>query len=122
MPRYIGKCTKCGELHPYHTSIKDRNHCPEWCTCGGTIKRDEEAELASRGHGGSKKWVTDNPRWSLSMGVPASQVDEFRKRFPDSIYSDDGRLLVKNQKHKHKQAKERNMVALDDNTSKAWFR
>lgn len=61
---------------------------------------------------GKKKQVTENERWSISMGCPPSQVEEFRKRYPNSVYRDDGRLLVKNYKHKLKQGKERGMVEL----------
>ncbi len=111
MPEYMGKCTNCYKLHRYHSTIKDRDHCPEWCECGGTITRNVEAELESSRS--TKKWVTDNERWSISMGVPASQVAEFRKRFPNSTYNDRGDLLVKSRKDKLRQMKERDFVELD---------
>jgi hypothetical protein len=91
-------------------TISGRNkiECPE---CGNDCERDVEYELNS---GGELNAVTDNPRWSLSMGVPPSQVDVFRKRFPNSTYDDRGRLLVKNRKDKLRQARERGMCELDN--------
>ena len=59
---------------------------------------------------GKKKQVTENERWSISMGCPPSQVAEMRKRFPNSTYDDRGRLLVKNRRDKLRQMKERGMV------------
>lgn len=52
----------------------------------------------------------ENIRWSTSMGVPAGQVNDFRKRFPDSVYSSDGRLQVKSRAHKKKLMKERGFI------------
>lgn len=69
-----------------------------------------EYELAVFGTG---EVITDHPRWSISMGVPASQVEEFRKRFPNSIYDDRGRLLIRNRRHKLKEAAQRGFVELD---------
>lgn len=109
MPFYTASC-KCGKIFQYISTIASRNN-PVECKCGSTAKRDVEAELAV---GSRTKWVSDNPRWSIAAGVPASQVAEFRKRFPDSTYSDDGHLLIKNRKHKLKEMKARGMVELDN--------
>ena len=107
MPSYTASC-KCGRIFQYISTISARND-PVECECGSTANRDVEAELNV---GKRTKWVSDNPRWSLSMGVPPSQVNEFRKRFPNSVYDNRGRLLVKNRKDKLKQAKERGFVEL----------
>lgn len=96
-----------------------KRHTTDCSKCEGKADRDMDAELTP--HKGCK-WVTENERWSRSMGVPPSQVAEFRKRFPDSVYHDDGRLLNKGRQHKLKQAKERDMIELNDSTCKAWFR
>jgi len=53
---------------------------------------------------------SENERWSTSMGVPENQVNDFRKRFPNSTYSDDGRLLIKNRPDKLRQMKERGFI------------
>ena len=90
--------------------ISERNK-PVACECGSMAKRDTKVEFAPRAP--SHKWITDNERWSLSMGVPQASLAEYRDRFPNSIYNDKGRLLVKNRKDKLRQAKERNMTELE---------
>ena len=118
MPTYTYRCNDCDTIFQDSALIANRNK-PTECECGGAADRDVEAELA--GSSGCQV-ITDNEHWSLSMGVPVSQVAEFRKKFPDSTYHDDGRLLVKNQKHKRKQGAERGMAELDHDSCKAYFR
>lgn len=108
MPEFTASC-KCGRIFRYISTISARNE-PVECECGSMADRDIEAELAV---GSRNKWVSDNPRWSISMGVPPGQVNEFRKRFPNSAYDNRGRLLVKNRKDKLRQMKERDFCELD---------
>lgn len=118
MPWFTYKCKKCSEIFRDYQTIANRN-TPTTCQCGGKAYRDVKAELSPRA---GRKWITDNGRWSIAMGVPQIQVEEFRKRFPDSIYNDKGHLWIEGRKDKLKKAKERQMIELDDNASKAWFR
>lgn len=108
MPSFVAKC-KCGKIFRYMSTISSRNE-PIECECGLMANRNVEAELNV---GSRKKWVGDNPRFSISMGVPPSQVNEFRKRFPESTYDNRGRLLIKNRKHKLQEMKRRDFVELD---------
>jgi len=62
---------------------------------------------------GANLYEKGNIRWSTSMGVPANQVEQFRERFPDSVYSPDGRLQVKSRAHKKKLMAERGFVEYD---------
>lgn len=71
-----------------------------------TFLKESGAEINSR-------WGANHPRWSTSMGVPAGQVNDFRKRFPGSTYSNDGRLLIKNRTDKKRQMAERFMYEQD---------
>jgi hypothetical protein len=48
------------------------------------------------------------------MGVPPGQVDEFRKRFPNSTYNDKGDVWVGNLRDKRRQQKERGMISHND--------
>jgi len=109
MPEYVYSCKDCGKTFSSMSSIAARNE-PVECDCGSMAERDVEAELSPKQHG--TKWITENERWSISMGVPPSQVDEFRKKYPNSTYDDRGRLLIKNRKDKLRQAKERDFVEL----------
>jgi hypothetical protein len=59
---------------------------------------------------GANLYEKGNERWSTSMGVPAIQVNDFRKRFPGSTYSDDGRLLIKSRSDKKRQMAERGFI------------
>ena len=118
MPEYVYRCPDCDTVFRDSALIANRNE-PTDCECGGKADRDVEAELAPRS---GRKWITENERWSRSMGVPRNQVVEFRKRFPNSTYNDDGRLLIKSRSDKKRQAKERDFIELNDDTSKAYFR
>lgn len=113
IPSYVAKCGSCGAVFPYFSTIAERWELVPCEACGAMASRNEEEELASVKV--SHKWITDNERWSVSMGVPRKQVEEFRKRFPKSTYDDNGRLLIKNRKDKLRQAKERGFVELDSN-------
>ena len=108
MPLYGYCCPECGSFKSINTIAgRHMTECPE---CGQPSPRDVVFEFADCE---GPQVITDHLRWSISMGVPASQVQEFRKRFPDSVYSDDGRLLIKNRKHKLEEAKRRGFVELD---------
>ncbi|HEC66924.1 MAG TPA: hypothetical protein ENI23_16740 [bacterium] len=110
MSEYMASCKYCGKSFRFMSTISDRNK-PVECECGSMAKRDLKVEFAPRGV--RHKWVSENERWSRSMGVPPSQVATFRKRFPNSIYRDDGRLLIKSRSDKLRQCKERDMCELD---------
>ena len=118
MPEYGYRCRDCNTVFRDLNTIANRSTTD--CECGGTADRDLDAELAQSSS--SPKWVTENERWSRSMGVPVKQLAEFRKKYPHHVYNDKGHLLVKGRKHKLKQAKERGFVELDTSDSKAWFR
>jgi putative FmdB family regulatory protein len=106
MPSYGYHCSRCGNFDSINTiANRNKTECPK---CGRVCERDIEYELSCS----DIQAVTDHPRWSVSMGVPVSQVEEFRKRFPDSIYDNRGRLLIKNRKHKLQEADRRDFVEL----------
>ena len=112
MPTYGYRCEKCDLVFRDLNTISNRATTD--CECGGKANRDMDAELAlSRGH--SPKWVTENERWSRSMGVPIKQLAQFRKKYPHSTYDNKGRLLIKSRSDKMRQAKEREFVELNDN-------
>lgn len=112
MPSYIAKCKGCGEVFRYSSTIAKRNDPLDCWSCNSVAVRDIKAEFAAVGD--RRKWVTDNERWSLSMGVPVAQLDEFRKRFPNSTYDSKGKLLIKNRKHKLDEMRKRDFVELDN--------
>lgn len=119
MPFYSYRCRKCDTMFRDLGTISKRHTAV--CECGGKADFDMDADLAhARGKGA--KQVTENERWSRSMGVPVKQLAEFRKKYPHHVYNDKGHLLIKGRKHKLKTAKERGFVELNDDTSKAWFR
>ncbi len=122
MPTYGYRCEKCDLVFRDLNTISNRatTDCEDE-NCGGKANRDMDAELMLS-RGSQSKWVTENERWSRSMGVPVKQLAEFRKKYPHHVYNDKGLLLVKGRKHKLKQGKERGFTELDDDTSKAWFR
>ena len=44
--------------------------------------------------------LVHNERWSESMGVVPNQIAEAERTFPGSEYDSEGRLRIKNRKHK----------------------
>lgn len=108
MPYYTAKCLGCKKVFQYISTIAKRNE-PVKCECGWVANRDIEEELAP---GPMVKLVAGNERWSLSMGVPVSQIEKFKKLYPGSTYDSKGRLLIKDRKDKLRQAKERGFVEL----------
>lgn len=84
--------------------------CPD---CNGKWYRLTFCKDEVRENKGVNWYEKDNERWSTSMGVPANQVEQFSKRFPNSTYSKDGRLLIKNRADKKRQMSERFMVEYD---------
>lgn len=109
MPEYVATCV-CGKTFKYISTITSRH--TSVCECGRSAYRDIDAELASVGE--RKKWVTENNRWSRSMGVPPASLAEYRKKFPNSVYDDSGKLLIKDRKDKLRQMKERDFIELDN--------
>lgn len=57
--------------------------------------------------------LVDRERWSDSMGVNPRQIPEAVRTFPGSVYDSEGRLLIKNRKHKLFEAKRRGLTELD---------
>jgi len=94
----------------YYDENSDPSVCPE---CDGKCYRLTFCKDEVRTNKGVNWYEKDNPRWSTSMGVPAGQVKQFSKRFPNSTYSPDGRLLIKNRADKKRQMKERFMYEQD---------
>lgn len=96
------------------TGYRDPDACLE---CGGPTKH-KLVEKGSENDPATSKTefvniaYSENERWSISMGVPANQVNDFRKRFPNSTYNDRGDLLIKNRPDKLRQANERGMTEL----------
>ena len=111
MPTYGYRCEKCDLVFRDLNTISNRATTD--CECGGKANRDMDAELALS-RGSRHKWVTENERWSRSMGVPTKQLAEFRKKYPNSTYNDKGHLLIKSRSDKMRQAKERGFVELSD--------
>lgn len=111
IPEYSYRCRECNAVFRDVNTIGKRRSSN--CECGGKANRDIDAELA-HARGSRVKQITENERWSRSMGVPRKQLAEFRKRFPNSTYDNDGRLLIKSRSDKKRQMKERGFVELND--------
>lgn len=103
----IYECTSCHFKKEMELGKSLMVNCPECgsksCRVRYSPKNDIKSEFANICY-------DDNERWSIAMGVPAHQVDEFRRRFPNSTYRDDGALLVKNRPDKLRQIRERGFI------------
>jgi putative FmdB family regulatory protein len=115
MPTYGYRCEKCDLVFRDLNTISNRatTDCEDE-NCDGKANRDMDAELALS-RGSQHKWITENERWSMSMGVPQASLAEYRKKFPNSVYNDKGDLLIKSRSDKKRQMAERGFCELDDN-------
>lgn len=113
IPEYTYRCRKCDAVFQDLNTISKRATTD--CKCGSKADRDWDAELAHPVSRTRPKWITENERWSRSMGVPVKQLTEFRKRYPHSTYDGKGRLLIKSRSDKKRQMRERGFVELNDN-------
>lgn len=115
------KCTVCGKhqkatYDERQTGYRDPDACLK---CGGPTKHKLVGKGSENDPAVSKaEFVNiayaENERWSESMGVPSNQVEQFRKHYPNSTYSDDGKLLIRNRPDKLRQMKERGFTELGD--------
>ena len=115
MPTYGYRCEKCDLVFRDLVTISKRDN-PVDCedeNCDGKANRDMDAEL-SLSSGSRHKWITENERWSMSMGVPPASLAEYRKKFPNSTYNDKGDLLIKSRSDKKRQMAERGFCELND--------
>lgn len=96
---------KACNFEQYFLDEDDPDICP---VCDSKWYRITFCKDKVRGHG----WYPgkNKERWSTSMGVPANQVKQFSERFPNSTYSPDGRLLIKNRADKKRQMAERGFI------------
>lgn len=108
--RYSYKCDRCGYIFDEHRPAARRNDAAKCPECLGPAGRSFKETIKDSKIDATMK---ENERWSISMGVPPSQVNEFRRRFPTSTYDDRGRLLIKNREHKKAEMKRRNFIELD---------
>lgn len=105
------ECKNCScNFEQYYEDGNSPAICPN---CDSKWYRLTFCKDEVRDNKGVNWYEKDNPRWSTSMGVPANQVEQFRRRFPNSTYSDDGKLLIKNRADKKRQMKERGFVEYD---------
>lgn len=65
------------------------------------------------GIGRKRGYIAENPRWSDSLGCTPEEIPEFKKLYPGSEYSPDGRLLIKNRAHKKFEMRRRGYAELD---------
>ena len=114
MPQYTAKCKKCGRVFEYLSTISARNE-PVECDCGAMAQRNVEAELNSETN--TPLIVGDKERWSWSMAVPAPQREEYKKRFPNHVLDEHGRVLIKNRKDKLQKMKDRGFEEWDEKES-----
>jgi len=82
------RCEGCGEIVKTHKIIFKKHHNP---------KRTNYVDVM----------MDDRPRWSDAMGINPEQLPDFLKRYPDSTYDSEGRLLIKNRAHKIKEMSRR---------------
>lgn len=105
MPIYVYKC-ECGNTIEDFLSTYNPKKTAVCANCGKNANRSFSSERKNTD-------LVNNERWSESMGVMPEQVPEAMTTFPGSTYDSEGRLLIKNRKHKLFEAKRRGYAELD---------
>lgn len=103
MPFYCYRCTACNKLIEDFQSIPEPRPtitCPD-CQYPAVRSYMDEAKNTD---------LVDNPRWSEAMGCMPHEVPERMRQFPGSVYDSEGRLLIRNRKHKLEEMKRRGFV------------
>ena len=99
MPIYTWKCD-CGREQEVVRPMKDYDK-PVVCECGQDMQRIISLPSTD---------MVNNVRYSNSMGVNPKRIAEMERRYPDSRYTPDGRLIVNSRKDKMKKLKQRGLV------------
>jgi len=104
MPIYCYRCPDghLSEIFEFSPGAKPGIKCNY---CGKPAKRSLSDEQVNTD-------CVSRERWSDAMGINPDQIADFRKAYPDSVYDNEGRLLVKSRAHKKKLMKERGYVEL----------
>ena len=105
MPIYVYKC-ECGNVIEDFVPIYRPKSAVTCSVCNKSAKRSISSEHVNTD-------LVDNERWSESMGVMPEQIPEAMRTFPGSVYDREGRLLIKNRKHKLEEMRRRGYVELD---------
>lgn len=105
MPIYRYCCEKNHEAEEFcHiTDIQEKIKCS---TCGSWAFRQFRS-------GPFNTDIGHKERYSESMGVNPEQIDLAKKTFPGSEYTPDGRLIIKNRRHKLYEAKRRGYAEIE---------
>lgn len=113
MPVYCYKCAVCGlERDVFKHNCPTPGHFVRAgrfvrCRgCGGVAKRHYLGEQKNTD-------LVDRERFSDSMGINPDQLELAKKTFPDSEYDSEGRLKIKNRKHKLYEMKRRGYIEYD---------
>ncbi len=106
MPLYAFKCS-CGKTEEvFRPMSKSDDPCP--CpACGAVMARDIVTE-----HGSSRN--ADAPEYlSEALGVHPNQIAEARRMFPHHEFASDGRMIIRNYKHRQRVMKDLGFVEYD---------
>lgn len=77
MPVYCFICSECGETVEAVRAMKDSS-LPQICACGNKMRRDFAAQGTNAGN---KEY--GKTKWSDSLAISPSQVEEHKRLFPD---------------------------------------
>ena len=106
MPLYTYRCLQCDEVFDEPRRIAERDDATKCQHCDGIATRDTGAEIrtCAKGRSASVVWLSD------AMGCLPEEVPEFKKVFPGSEYTPDGRLVMRGLKHRDAEIKRRGLV------------
>jgi putative FmdB family regulatory protein len=106
MPTYTFHCSNCHDIFDEMRTIPTRSNPAECPTCHYEAHRDLQAEwkTGTRNKGECLIW------YSESMGCQPHEVEEFKKSFPGSEYTPDGRLVCRGLKHREAELKRRGYI------------
>jgi len=98
MPVYEYRCAECGQITTRFESIHSNRK---------TVKCDKCGKKAVRIVSLPNTDLKENIRFSVSMGVDPSQIENAERAWPGSKYDKQGRLIIRNRKEKLERLRQR---------------
>lgn len=102
-------CSCCDFVEGY-TNDDEPMECPKCGSKWYTLHFGKKQEDRSVNIDGTSR---GNERLSSSLGCNPNEINKFKKMYPGSEYTPDGRLVIKSRQHKKYEMKRRGYAELD---------
>ena len=102
------ECRQCSFVNGYEDNTP--MVCPECDSKWYVLRFGHEKEKQTVNIDGTSRGCE---RFSSTMGCNPNEVEKFRKLYPESTYTPDGRLVIQSRQHKKQEMRRRGYQELD---------